>query len=93
MTTLSTDESVIIASELEGSLHLLVGEPPVSVFIVEVVFTSLQQDSQRTFFSFSDKCFIVVPATNVGKAANVTDDFAEPFGVLPCCCKRADASG
>src|SRR4051794_27463116 len=45
--TLAVDEPVVVPRELQGLGHLLVGQRPVAVGIVEVVGAILQEDADR----------------------------------------------
>ena len=60
-----TGEFVVIAPELQRGFHLLVGEPPISELIVDVVFTCLQEDSNWLPFGFPNQCRADMASANV----------------------------
>lgn len=73
--------------------HLLVGEPPIAVGVIEVIATVLKPDPDRTFLFLANQGWVDVSATDVGEAADVTDDFAEEVRSFPSHSEGADAAG
>lgn len=79
-TVLETD---FIAFESQRGGHLLVGEWPVSMFIIEVAASRLKEDFDRLAVGFANEGFAVVTASDVGEAADMTEDSAEGIRAFP----------
>jgi len=88
----AADELVIVVFELQGFIHLQVAEPPVAVFVIEIIFAVLEEDADGFPVGFADAGGVVVSAADVGEAADVTEHFAEPFGVFPGGSEGTDAA-
>src|SRR3954470_15829611 len=87
---LAVDEGVVIPLERQGLGHLLVGQGPVAVGVVEVVGAVLEEDADRLLVALADQGLVVVPplaagraAGDVGEAADPRQDLAEIVGTLP----------
>src|SRR5215204_2479878 len=83
-------ERVIVAGEGERLGHLLVGERPVAVLVVEVVGPVLEEDADWLARRLADERRIIVaalaqrrPTGDVDEAADPGEDFAELIGALP----------
>ncbi len=87
------DELVIVFCEGEGFGHLLVGEPPVAVGIVEILSAVLKPNAQRAFVLLANEGGVNVSAADVGEAADVADDLAEEVGSLPRDGEGANSAG
>ena len=73
----------IVILEFERGEHLLVCQPPVSVLVVQVVGAVLKVDPNRLFLGLADDPGIGVTVSDVGKAADVTEHFAELIRAFP----------
>lgn len=93
MTSVGGHKFVIVFGEGEGLVHLLVGEPPVAVGVIEVLSTVLEPDAKRPLVLLADEGGVDVAAADVGEATNMADDFAEKVGTLPGDGEGADAAG
>lgn len=93
VTSVGGDEFVIVFGEGEGFGHLLVGEPPIAVGIIEVLATVLKPDAYGAFVLLPNERRISVTPTNVGEAADVADDLAEEVGPFPGYGEGTDPSG
>src|SRR4051812_24064517 len=91
--TVSQLELVIVTFELQRSRHLLIGQRPVAMKIVEVVLAILKEDSNRLFGRFADESGVIVPLSDVGKASDLTEDFMEQIGPFPRDRPRTDPAG
>src|SRR5215475_2056213 len=92
-------EFEIVLGEGQRFSHLLVGQGPVAMQIVEVVFAVLKEDADRFRRSLADQRRIIVsafaqrrPAGDVGKAADPRQNFAELIRALPGDGEGADAA-
>src|SRR5262252_10980482 len=79
--------------------HLLVGQGPIAMLIVQIVFAVLQEDADRFLRSLANQRLVIVsafaqrrPAGDVGKAADPRQNFAELIRALPRDGERADAA-
>ena len=93
MTSVGGDEFVIVFGEGEGFGHLLVGEPPIAVGIIEVLATVLKPDAYGAFVLLPNERRISVTSPNVGEAADVADDLSEEVGPFPGHGEGTDSSG
>ena len=93
VTAFGGDEFVIVFGEGEGFGHLLVGEPPIAVGIIEVLATVLKPDAKGSLILLPNERRISVTSPNVGEAADVADDLAEEVGPLPGDGEGTDPSG
>lgn len=89
----SGNEFVVVIAKLQGFVHLQVSEPPIPVFIVEVLVTVLKVNPDVPLFSFANKSRVNVSPPDVGEAANVADDVFEKVGSFPGDGEGADSSG
>src|SRR5206468_1276673 len=74
----AVDESVIIPRELQALGHLLVGQGPVAVGVVEVVGAILEEDADRLPARLADQGFVVVAPFAPGLAAGDVGEAADP---------------
>lgn len=88
----SAHEFVIVVAEFEGLLHLKIREPPVTVFVVEVLVSVLQEDSDIALLTFTNEGRIDVSAADIGEAADMADDIFEEVGAFPGNGEGADSS-
>ena len=86
-------ELVVVALELQRRRHLLVGQRPVAVRVVEIVAAVLQEDAERLAVALADHRGVDVAAADVGEAADVAEHLAKRVGPLPGDGERADAAG
>ena len=93
VTSVGGDDFVSVFGEGEGFGHLLVGEPPIAVGIIEVLATVLKPDAYGAFVLLPNERRISVTPTNVGEAADVADDLAEEVGPFPGYGEGTDPSG
>src|SRR5207253_3206677 len=93
MAAVAVDKLVIIVSELECRGHLLIGEWPAPVRVVQIARAILQEDADRLAWRFAYLPGIDVAAPDIGEAAHVTQHFAEEVWPLPRHGKGADAAG
>ena len=93
MTAFGGDEFVIVFGEGEGFGHLLVGEPPIAVGIIEVLATVLKPDAKGSLILLPNERRISVTSPNVGEAADVADDLSEEVGPFPGHGEGTDSSG
>src|SRR5215510_4715911 len=85
-------EAVVVVHELERRSHLLVGQWPVAVLVVQVARAVLQEDPDRFWFRLADDSRIDVPTADVCEAANGAEHLSKLVGTLPGDRERADAS-
>ena len=74
MSAAAIDELEVVSSEFEGCGHLLIGQRPTAVRIVEISASILKIDSDRLSLGFADQCRVGVAASNVGEASDVGED-------------------
>ena len=96
---LAEDEFVVVPGERERLGHLLVGQGPVAVVVVEVVGAVLEEDADRLLGGLADQGLVVVApfapglaAGDVGEAADPREDLAELVRPLPGDGPGADAA-
>ena len=80
----------LVACELHGREHLLVGEKPVSAGAVGVVAAVLQKHAECFCFIFADQDRVVVAAALIDKSADAAEHTAELLGPFPCRGEGAD---
>src|SRR5262249_31808223 len=92
-------EFEIVLGESQRFGHLLVGQWPIAMLIVQIVFAVLQEDADRLLRSLANQRLVIVsafaqrrPAGDVGKAADPRQNFAELIRALPRDGERADAA-
>lgn len=91
--TFAVNEFDVVVPKYEGGVHLLVPKWPVAMNIVEIVASVLHENAERLFLAaFPDQRRIVVTSANIGKAANVAEDFAKLVGPLPGHCEGANTA-
>ena len=83
VTAVAKHEFVVIAFELQRGGHLLVGQWPIPVDVVQIVLAVLQKNANRLLLAFSNQRFAVMPTSDVGKTANMAQDLPELVGPLP----------
>ena len=83
---------MIVAFELQRVFHLQIREPPVAVFVVQIILTVLQEHADRFAIGLANQSLVIVTAADVGEAADMAQHFAEPFRVFPRCRERTDAA-
>ena len=76
-------ESIVVSGKLEGCRHLAIRQRPMPVQVIEVIDAILQEHANRLAFRLANQSWVNVAASNVGKAADVADDFAKRIGALP----------
>ena len=54
----------VVFHESQGRVHLLIGQGPVTVLIVQVMTTTLQKNTQRLGLRFADQGRVVMSAPN-----------------------------
>ncbi len=74
----AVDELVIVVGELEGLGHLLVGQRPVAVIVVQVVAAVLEEGADRLLRRLADQGLVVVAALAPGRAAGDVREAADP---------------
>ena len=89
---LAEDELDVVLLELQRSVHLLFGQGPVAVLVVQVAGAALQEDAQWFALGLASQCGIVVTAADVSEAAHVTHHFTKHAWPLPRYLKRAGAA-
>src|SRR5262245_5121440 len=57
---LAVDESIVISRELEGLGHLLIGQRPVPVGVVQIVGSILEEDANRLLPGLANQGLVVV---------------------------------
>jgi hypothetical protein len=77
------NELVVVTGEFQRGRHLLVGQGPVAMFVVQVVGSPLKKDANRLRRRLANQGGIDMAATNVHKAADVAEHFAKGVGTLP----------
>ena len=75
--------SVIVAHELERCGHLLIGQRPIPVEIVEVAGAILERNFDRLALRLANQPGVDIAAANVGEAADVAEHFAKLLEVAP----------
>src|SRR5262245_54781639 len=92
-------EFEIVFGESQRFGHLLVGQGPIAMLIVQIVFAVLQEDADWLLRSLANQGLVIVSAFaqrrsagDVGKAADPRQDFAELIRALPRDGERADAA-
>lgn len=95
MAAIAKNEAMIVAGELQGGSHLLIGQRPVAMEVVEIGGAILQEDAQRfgLLLGFPDQGGVDIAAADIRKTADVADDFAEFIRPLPGNGESADAAG
>lgn len=73
----------VVFHESQGRVHLLIGQGPVTVLIVQVMTTTLQKNTQRLGLRFADQGRVVMSAPNVDEAAHVTQHFLKLVRSFP----------
>src|SRR5690606_3483207 len=73
----SADKLVVVLFKLQCFRHLLVREPPVAVFVVDVVLAILQEDAERLRIRLANQSGIDMAAADVGEAADMAQHFAK----------------
>ena len=86
------DEVVVVVHELQCCGHLLIGERPIAVLVVEVTRSVLQEHAQRLVVRLANYRRVDVPAPNVCEAADMAEHSAVLIGTLPGNRECADAS-
>src|SRR5258705_5093730 len=93
---------VVILRELQRRRHLLVGQKPVAMRIVQIIRAILKEHSDRLGRSFADERRINItaaaagdigPKCNAGETANLTEHLSELIGTLPYHGVRANFTG
>src|SRR5581483_9737410 len=91
---LSADNKIaFISGELECRENLLVSQKPVAGIIILVGAAILQEDSQRLGFSLTNERGQILPATQIGKAADKAHDPMENIWPVPGRIERCNAAG
>src|SRR5687767_1654950 len=70
-------ELVIVTGKFQRSRHLLIGQGPVAMGVVQVIASVLEKDSQRFAFSLPNQGRVDMSAADVGETANVADHLAK----------------
>ena len=65
-------ELVIVTGKLERRSHLLIGQGPTAVEIIQVLGAILEENADRFFLGLAQERWIDVSAANVGETAHVT---------------------
>src|SRR5262249_14185374 len=89
----AVNELVFIPRELQSGRHLLIGQRPVAMLVVQVVGAVLEEDTDRLPLRLANDARIYVPAADVNEAADVAEHFAEQVRPFPGYCERTDAAG
>src|SRR5881394_4343218 len=93
---------VIILRKLQRRRHLLVGQKPVAMRIVQVIGAILEEHANRLWRSFANqrRIYIATAAAgyvwlecDAGKTADLAENFAKLIGPLPGDGKGADSPG
>ena len=87
------DKLVIVPEKLECCRHLFIRQRPVSVQVVEVVLTFLQEDSNGFAFGFSNQRRIDMAAADICKTSHMAEHLAELVGPFPGNRPRTDPAG
>ena len=61
----------IVFSEFEGSSHGSVGEGPVTMQVIEIVATILEEDADRFLFGLADHAWINIATADIGEATDM----------------------
>ena len=85
-------EAVVVAGEVEGGRHLLVGERPTAEDDVGVRRTALQKHAQGFAGRTPDQVRVVVAAANGGERPAMADHAAERLRAVPSGVEGADAA-
>src|SRR5215203_7162707 len=80
-----------IAFKLQGGFHFRVGEPPITMFIIQVITAVLHKNFNILLFMFADNRRIIIPAAYIGIASYLAEYFLEIFRVFPCSSKGTDS--
>ena len=75
---IAEDELVIVTSERERFGHLLVGERPVAVGVIQIIGTVLKKDADRLPGRFANQGFVVVAPFAMGLAAGDIRERPDP---------------
>src|SRR5437899_153746 len=73
----ASDELDVVLREPQRGVHLLVGQPPVPVLVVQVLLSVLQKHAQRLPRRLPDERRIDVAAPDVREAADVAEHLAK----------------
>jgi len=65
-------ELIIVTGKFERRSHLLIGQGPTAVKIIQVLGAILQEDADRLLLGLAQERWINVSAANVGETAHVT---------------------
>src|SRR5262245_65475 len=85
-------EAVVVALELQGRRHLLVGQRPVAELVVQVLPAALQEHADGLLRLRADQGRVDVAAADVRETADVRQHLAELVRHLPRGRERADAA-
>src|SRR5262249_33462248 len=86
---------VIVLGKLQSERHLLIGEWPVAVLVIQIGGAGLEEEPDRLWalLGFAHKCRIDIAAADIGEAADMAQHLAEQVGPLPSDRESADAAG
>ena len=91
--SLAEDEAEVVFAELQRCGHLVVGQGPVAVEVVEVVGSILQEHPDVLALGLTDDAGVDMPAADIGEAADMADHLVEIVGSFPGRREGADPAG
>src|ERR1051326_4102068 len=77
-------EFIIISGKFQRCRHLLVGQRPIPVEVVQVFRAVLQEYPDRLLFRLADQSRIHMASANVSEASDVAEHFAKSIRAFPC---------
>ena len=90
--SIAEDEAEVIFAELQGGSHLVVGQGPTAVEIIEIIGSILQEYPDVLALGLADDTGVDMATADIGEAANMADDLVEIVGSLPGRCEGADSA-
>lgn len=82
----------VVLHESQRRIHLLIGQWPVPMLIVQIVTATLQKNPQWLGIGFADHRRIVMSTSNIDEAPHVTQHLLELIRPLPGDRESTDAT-
>ena len=90
---LAVFEVVVVVFELQRRGHLFVGEGPVAILVVEVVFPGEEVGADGFLVGLADEGGVGIAAADVDEGADPDEGLAEGVGLLPADRPSTDSTG